>query len=190
MCSSCCRFQIQLTCCCADMDACSDAAIALLFTRVCSSFTTVCTACGAVERKAESCQEHSDCAQHSTDIHTLCSQDNKKIKSEEPYFELLTTELAATEERVFNVSRFLPAIRSAVLSIGKTRSYSGVLFSRNNHVPAPHLQVMYQCHPEGTCHAKPPCHRLEFSSSVINLHLMHQLQSCGHIEYSCLAGWT
>jgi len=38
-------------------------------------------------------------------------QDSKKIKSEEPYFELLTTELCATEDRVFNVSRFLPSIR-------------------------------------------------------------------------------
>ena len=41
----------------------------------------------------------------------LGMQDSKKIKSEEPYFELLTTELCATEDRVFNVSRFLPSIR-------------------------------------------------------------------------------
>lgn len=40
-------------------------------------------------------------------------QDSKKIKSEEPYFELLTTELCATDDRVFNVSRFLPSIRLA-----------------------------------------------------------------------------
>lgn len=40
-------------------------------------------------------------------------QDGKKIKSGQPYFELLTTELVATEERVLNVSRFLPAIRCA-----------------------------------------------------------------------------
>ncbi|KAL3133701.1 hypothetical protein ABBQ32_008199 [Trebouxia sp. C0010 RCD-2024] len=38
-------------------------------------------------------------------------KDSKKMKSEEPYFELLTTELVATEDRVLNVSRFLPAIR-------------------------------------------------------------------------------
>ncbi|DBA69003.1 TPA: hypothetical protein ACH3X2_013170 [Trebouxia sp. C0005] len=38
-------------------------------------------------------------------------KDSKKIKSAEPYFELLTTELCATEDRVFNVSRFLPSIR-------------------------------------------------------------------------------
>ena len=48
---------------------------------------------------------------------TLRLQDSKKINSEEPYFELLTTELVATEERVFNVSRFLPAIRCAVVAI-------------------------------------------------------------------------
>lgn len=48
---------------------------------------------------------------------TLHSQDNKKIKSEEPYFELLTTELVATDERVLNVSRFLPAIRSAAVIV-------------------------------------------------------------------------
>ena len=41
-----------------------------------------------------------------------CMQDSKKIKSSEPYFELLTTELVATEDRVFNVARFLPSIMS------------------------------------------------------------------------------
>jgi len=46
-----------------------------------------------------------------TKKHWLGMQDSKKIKSEEPYFELLTTELCATEDRVFNVSRFLPSIR-------------------------------------------------------------------------------
>ena len=50
----------------------------------------------------------------SSDIVLAEIQDNKKIKSEEPYFELLTTELVATEERVFNVSRFLPAIRYSI----------------------------------------------------------------------------
>lgn len=45
-----------------------------------------------------------------------CLQDNKKIKSEAPYFELLTTELVASEDRIFNVSRFLPAIRYAQMT--------------------------------------------------------------------------
>lgn len=47
----------------------------------------------------------------SVPTHWLGMQDSKKIKSAEPYFELLTTELCATEDRVFNVSRFLPSIR-------------------------------------------------------------------------------
>ena len=44
-----------------------------------------------------------------------CLQDNKKMKSEAPYFELLTTELVASEDRIFNVSRFLPAIRYTLM---------------------------------------------------------------------------
>lgn len=46
-----------------------------------------------------------------TSLVLLVLQDNKKIKSEAPFFELLTTELVASEEPIFNVSRFLPSIR-------------------------------------------------------------------------------
>ena len=55
-------------------------------------------------------------AQSMRQAHHSVSQDSKKIKSEVPYFELLTTELVATEERVLNVSRFLPAIRFAFVT--------------------------------------------------------------------------
>ena len=44
-----------------------------------------------------------------------CVQNRKKVLSEEPLFALNAADLTESEEKVFNIGRFLPSIRCAAL---------------------------------------------------------------------------